>query len=57
MSEKTVPAAGRFIVSRRAMLAGTGVLAAGLAVGLPCRRPPHSRPLAPPRRLPITSPP
>ncbi|WP_377294406.1 outer membrane lipoprotein carrier protein LolA [Rhizobium sp. SG2393] len=35
MSEKTVPAAGRIIVSRRAMLAGTGVLAAGLAVGLP----------------------
>ncbi len=35
MSEKTVPAAGRFIVSRRAMLAGTGVLAAGLTVGLP----------------------
>lgn len=35
MSEKTVPAAGRFIVSRRAMLAGTGVLAAGLAAGLP----------------------
>ncbi|SIQ89302.1 Outer membrane lipoprotein-sorting protein [Rhizobium sp. RU20A] len=37
MSEKTVPAAGRFIVSRRAILAGTGVLATGLAVGLPLR--------------------
>ncbi len=37
MSEKTVPAAGRFSVSRRAILAGTGVLATGLAVGLPLR--------------------